>query len=298
MESRKQLRTRMAATVSAQQFTRAMKLMSATRLRRATDAIIRFRPYANATQTLMANLHDIIEEGEFRHYFRARPPNRVVLVLVTSDRGLCGGFNAMVVRHAITVATTTYAEQYARGHLIFLCVGRKGMQLLRRNGYAGDARFVDIQRASSLQGAFDLGVHLTAQFQCGDTDRIELIYHRFKNVATQVLTHEVMLPIQPAPAEGPGDDVRYLFEPTEHDVISRLVSRCVEVQFYRAQLESQAAEMGARMIAMDKANENAEELLKTLKLAYNQARQAAITREIAEIMGGSLNGGTGGRRGM
>ena len=296
MESRKQLRSRMAATLSAQQFTRAMKLMSASRLRKATDAIIRFRPYADRMSVLMAGLHDLIEEGEFRHYFRARPPDRIVIVVVTSDRGLCGGFNALVVRTAIARVQTTFAEQYARGHVILLCVGRKGMQLLRRHGFAGDARFVDLQRLSSLSGAFDAGAHLTAQFQAGDVDRIELIYHRFKNVATQVLTHEVMLPIQPAPAEGPGDDVRYLFEPTEHDVIGALVARCVEVQLHRAMLESQAAEMAARMLAMDKAAENAEELLRTLKVAFNQARQAAITREIAEIMGGTLSGATSGQR--
>lgn len=297
MESRKHLQARMAATLSAQQFTRAMKLMSATRLRRATDAMIRFRPYAARMSQLMSGLHDVIEEGEFRHYFRARPPDRVVLVLVTSDRGLCGGFNALVVRHAIKLVQTTYAEQFARGHVILLCIGRKCVQLLRRSGFAGDTRFVDIQRVSSVKGAFDAGAHLTAQFQLGDLDRVELIYHRFKNVATQVLTHEVMLPVAPAPAEGPGDDVRYLFEPTEHAVIGSLVARCVEVQLYAAMLESQAAEMAARMLAMNKANENAEELLRTLKASFNQARQAAITREIAEIMGGTLAGATGGRPG-
>jgi F-type H+-transporting ATPase subunit gamma len=290
MESRKQLRTRIAATKSAQQFTRAMKLLSATKIRKATDAIVRFRPYADRMATLVASLHDVIEEGAYRHYFTARPPERVAIVLVTSDRGLCGGFNASVVRRAIALLEGPYAAQHARGDVVLLCVGRKGVSLLKRSGYTGNPQFVDIQRVSSVRGAFDVGAHLTALFERGELDRVEIVYHRFKNVATQVLTHEVLLPVQPAPAPGPGEDETWLFEPSEHDVLTAIVPRIVEVQLYRALLESQAAEQGARMLAMDKANENAEELLHTLKLAYNQARQAAITREIAEIIGGRLKG--------
>lgn len=290
MESRKQLRTRIAATKSAQQFTRAMKLLSATKIRKATDAIVQFRPYADRMQTLVATLRDIMEEGAYRHYFTARPPERVAIVLVTSDRGLCGAFNASVVRRAITLVEGPYATQHARGDVVLYCVGRKGVSLLRRSGYTGDPRFVDIQRVSSVKGAFEVGAHLTALFEAGELDRVELVYHRFKNVATQVLTHEVMLPVKPAPAAEPGEDVRFFFEPSESRILGAVVPRIVEVQLYRALLESQAAEQGARMLAMDKANENAEELLHTLKLAYNQARQAAITREIAEIMGGRLQG--------
>ena len=294
MESRKQIRTRMAATRSAQQFTRAMKLMSATRLRRATDAIIRFRPYADRTQALMASLQVLLEEDAFKHYFHARPPEKIALVLVTSDRGLCGAFNTLVVRRALATAQTQYAEQFARGDVTLMSIGRKGIQYLRRSGFTGDARFVAAQRVSSLEGAREVAAHLTAAFEAGELDRVEVIYHRFKNVATQVLTHEVMLPVQPAPVKAPalkpGDEELCFFEPDENAIVGHLVARCVEIQLHRAMLESQAAELCARMMAMDKANENAEELLRDLTQSYNQARQAAITREIAEILGGRLDG--------
>lgn len=291
MESRKQIRTRMAATQSALQFTRAMKLMSATRIRRATEAMLRFRPYANAMQGLMARMHEVIEAGAFRHYFLARPPERIAIILVAGDRGLCGAFNAAVARKGIALLEGPYATQHARGDVMVYCVGRKALQHLRRGGYTGDARFLDIQRVSSLEGAFRIGDYMTDLFERRELDRVEIVYHRFKNVVSQVLMHETVLPVPAAPAPAdPTEDVVHYFEPDEHQVVGRLVSKYVEVQVYRALVESQAAELAARMLAMDKAHDNAETLLAQLKLEFNQARQAAITREIAEIVAGDLGG--------
>lgn len=291
MPSQKEIRSRISSTVSTQQITKAMKLVSATKLRKASDAIIRMRPYATKLKGIMANLQDSIDDDRLAVYFKPRDVKKVLLVVITSDRGLCGAFNANVIKRTRTLLHEKYPRQFAEGNVTLLCIGKKGAEFLRRLKYPVDQRFMLMLSTLDADSAFEAGNYILDAFRNGAYDQVELVYNQFKNAATQILTNEVILPVIPEDLKShngakSGKLNDYLFEPGKVQILEDLIPRSIKTQIYRAMLDSLASEHGARMVAMDKATENAGELLFSLRLAYNQARQAAITREISEIVGG------------
>lgn len=284
MANLKEVRTRIASVNSTQQITKAMKLVSATKLRRAQNAILQMRPYAQKLNAILANLSDSIDIDSLKVYFEPREIRRVTLVVITSDRGLCGSFNANVNKLAYRLAKETYAGK----EITILPLGKKASEFFNRLGFKVDNTFRDIFLNLEAKKAFEIGDFLLSQFKNQQTDKIEIVYNQFKNAATQILSNDQFLPI-PKQDFGNGKIVHkdYIFEPGKAEILEELIPRILKTTVYRACLDSFASEHGARMVAMDKATENAGELLKTLKLEYNRARQAAITKEISEIVGGA-----------
>lgn len=291
MANQKEIRSRIASTVSTQQITKAMKLVSATKLRRASEAIMRMRPYALKLQGIMANLQDSVDDDQLAGYFKEREVKTVLIVAISSDRGLCGAFNANVVKRTKAVIEGKYKAQHLAGKVDILCIGKKAGEMLRKQGFHTDLRYVSLLQNIDAENAFEAADYVLESYKNGTYDRVEVVFNQFKNAATQILKNEVLLPILPEDLKTnavSGSQLNdYIFEPGKIEILQELIPRSLKTQMYRAMLDSLASEHGARMVSMDKATENAGELLKALKLAYNQARQAAITNEISEIVGGA-----------
>jgi F-type H+-transporting ATPase subunit gamma len=285
MSNQKEIRARISSTISTQQITKAMKLVSATKLRKASDAIVRMRPYALKLQGIMSNLQESADDEKLAGYFHQRDLQKVTLVVVTSDRGLCGAFNANVVKRTRALLENDYSSLVKNNKVELLCIGKKGAESLKRLGYSVNTEHVSLLLTANSESVFAFAQTLINRFLAGDTDKVEVIYNQFKNAATQILKNEPLLPIAKAVSNN-NVQSDYIFEPSKVAILEDLIPRSLKTQVLRAILDSLASEHGARMVAMDKATENAGELLKALKLAYNQARQAAITREISEIVGG------------
>lgn len=286
MPSQKEIRARISSTIGTQQITKAMKLVSATKLRKASEAIVKMRPYALKLQGIMSNLQESADDERLAIYFQNRDVKSVLMVVVTSDRGLCGAFNANVVKRAKQLLENDYKDLVKKGKVRILCVGKKGAEGLKRLGYECDTTFVSSLVDLSAATAFDFSQYVIDQYLNGACDKVEIVYNQFKNAATQILTNDVLLPITKMTSQNSNSNSDYIFEPGKVEILQDLIPRSLKTHIYRAFLDSLASEHGARMISMDKATDNAGELLRTLKLAYNQARQAAITREISEIVGG------------
>jgi F-type H+-transporting ATPase subunit gamma len=283
MGSLKEVRTRITSVNSTQQITKAMKLVSATKLRRAQNAIIQMRPYATKLNGILSNLSDSIECESLKVYYEQREIKNVLLVVITSDRGLCGSFNSNVIKMANRVAS----EKYAGKQITILPVGKKGGEYFTKQGvYKVNNDYRETFLTLNANTAFELGTFLLNQYTNRKFDVIDIVYNQFKNAATQVLTDEVFLPITPSKATQQ-TTADYIFEPSKNEILEELLPRILKTQVYRALLDSAASEHGARMVAMDKATENAGDLIKALKVEYNRARQAAITKEISEIVGGA-----------
>ncbi len=286
MSNQKEIRARISSTISTQQITKAMKLVSATKLRKASDAIVRMRPYALKLKGIMANLQESVDDDRLAVYFNQREVKKVCLVVISSDRGLCGAFNANVAKRALHLLQNDYKDLNKQGNVEILCVGKKAGETLKRYGYAINLEYQSLSVDLNAAKAFDFTEMLIEKFKSGSYDKIELVFNQFKNAATQILTNEVLLPVVSKVDNAQNNATEYLFEPSKIAILEDLIPRSLKTQVYRALLDSLASEHGARMVAMDKATDNAGELLSSLRLAYNQARQAAITREISEIVGG------------
>jgi F-type H+-transporting ATPase subunit gamma len=265
-----------------------MKMVAAAKLRRAQDAITQMRPYAQKLSEMLGTVSAGAEAAADSPYKQVRPVQNVLLILVTSDRGLCGAFNTNVVKAAAARVSEQYAEQARRGNVKVMALGKKGGEGMARRGYKVDNDHVGVFSALSFNTVRAAAEEVMEAFVRGEYDVVEIVYNEFKNVATQIIRTEQMLPIVPTPAPvGVSTNVNYTFEPDEEQIVSELIPKTLKIQLYKAVLESNASEHGARMTAMDKATENAGELLKELKLVYNRTRQAAITKEILEIVGGA-----------
>lgn len=288
MGSLKEVRSRIASTISTQQITKAMKLVSATKLRKAQTGIMQMRPYEKALSDIMANLSDSVEDERLSSFFADRGKGKTLLIVVTSDRGLCGAFNANVIKKVKTALNTTHKDLYETGNIVVWPIGKKGYDALKKDSNLTiDTSYINTFQQLSSETAFqvaDLAIHAYLK---GDFTSIEVVYNQFKNAATQILSHDRFLPVRIAVSEETQTNKDYIFEPGKVEILEELIPRTLKTKFYRFLLDSFASEHGARMIAMDKATDNAGELLKALKLQYNQARQAAITREISEIVGGA-----------
>jgi F-type H+-transporting ATPase subunit gamma len=284
MANLKEVRIRIGSVSSTQQITKAMKLVSATKLRRAQNGIIQMRPYAQQLNGILANLADSIDVDSLKVYFDKREVKNVLLVVITSDRGLCGSFNANVVKRA----NSLIKEKYAGKNVTVLPIGKKGADF-----FAKQETKLDLQYKEALQGldsakAFAIGQSVLEAYTKGKYDVVEIVYNQFKNAATQILSNDQFLPIDAASMTAlSGKKNDYLFEPSKVEILEELIPRILKTQVFRSMLDSLASEHGARMVAMDKATDNAGELLKSLKVEYNRVRQAAITTEISEIVGGA-----------
>ncbi len=289
MASLKEVRNRITSVSSTQQITKAMKMVAAAKLRRAQEGIMQMRPYARKLSEMLGTVSAGAELAGDSLYSQVRPTNRILLILVTSDRGLCGAFNTNVVKAALARISEQYAAQARQGAVEVLSIGKRGAEAMHRRGFVVNTAHVDTFSSLSFARVRTAAEEAMSDFAAGRYDVVEIVYNEFKNVATQIIRVEQMLPIVPteAPADTRTSNVNYIFEPSEEKIITELIPKTLKIQLYKAVLESNASEHGARMTAMDKATENAGELLKELKLVYNRTRQAAITKEILEIVGGA-----------
>lgn len=289
MASLKEIRTRVSSVSSTRQITSAMKMVSASKLKKAQDAILQMRPYANKLHEILVNLASNIDNREDNVYGRQRDIEKVLIVTVSANRGLCGAFNANVVKKAIELAKTNYSKQLAAGNIDFISIGKKSGDLLKSKGYKLVSDYNDIYDNLNFEEVTLIAQELMSFFTEGKYDRIDLIYNQFKNAAVQILKHEQFLPVKieenKDKTEAQSKD--YIFEPSKEYIVNELIPKSLKVQVYKAILDSQAAEHGARMTAMHMATDNATDLLRELKLHYNKARQSAITNEILEIVGGA-----------
>jgi F-type H+-transporting ATPase subunit gamma len=244
------------------------------------------RPYASKLQGIMSNLQDSADDERLAVYFKSREVKSVLMIVITSDRGLCGAFNANVVKRTKNLLDGEYSHLVKNNSVRIMCIGKKGAEGLKRLGFDVDTTFMSTLVDISAASAFTFGQFALDQYTSGNYDKVEIVYNQFKNAATQILTNEVLLPIAKASSSNNALNSDYIFEPGKVEILQDLIPRSLKTHIYRAFLDSIASEHGARMISMDKATDNAGELLRSLKLAYNQARQAAITREISEIVGG------------
>jgi len=289
----KEVRNRIVSVQSTSQITQAMKMVSASKLRRAQDAIVRMRPYAEKLQEILSNVSSSLDSSE-GVYSAEREVKNVLMVAITSNRGLCGGFNNNVIKRINQVI----AADYAGVNVNVLALGRKANDAFAKLGIITTKGFRDephtIYGDLTFEATSEVAESIMDQFAAGDYDKVVIVYNRFKNAATQVLCTEQMLPVIPLETEGEVSAAvnDYIFEPNRKEIIERIIPNSLKVQLFKALLDSYASEHGARMTAMHKATDNANDLVKELKLRYNKARQAAITNEILEIVGGAeaLNG--------
>ncbi|UBM62285.1 ATP synthase F1 subunit gamma [Candidatus Sulfidibacterium hydrothermale] len=289
MANLKEIRTRITSVQSTMQITSAMKMVAAAKLRKAQNAVTTMRPYAAKLQEIMQDLSASLEGSNENIFTTDREPEKVLLVAITSNRGLCGAFNANVVKEVIQLTRTTYTSQTKNGKLDIFCIGKKGADTLKARGFTVKEIETAIFDQLNFEKAVPLAEKMMQQFADGEYDRIVLVYNQFKNAAVQILQTEQFLPVQESKPDESGEknhkQADYIFEPGKEEIINALIPKTLKVQFYKALLDSFAAEHGARMTAMHQATDNATALLKDLKLTYNKARQASITNEILEIAG-------------
>lgn len=287
MPSLKEVKNRITSVVSTQQITKAMRMVAASKLRRSQEKMHQIRPYAGKLTTIVSNLTASIgNNGDNNWYATTRAENRILVIAITSDRGLCGAFNSTVLKATVKLIQERYAAQFNKGNVTILPLGKRSMEYFSKRKFSCEDSYWGIFGHMTFENISKAGDHIIDTFKKGGYDKVEIVYNEFKNVATQVLKIEQFLPLTVA-ASSVSHAPDYIFEPNAEGLLAGLIPQLLNVQLYRAVLESNAAEHAARMTAMDKASENAGELLKELKLIYNRSRQAAITKEILEIVGGA-----------
>lgn len=283
MPNLKETRNRITSVKSTMQITSAMKMVSAAKLKRATDAITKMRPYAEKLQEILVNLTAGAENSDENVYAAVRPEEKILIVAVTSNRGLCGGFNAYINKSCLNLANDVYASK----EVSFLCIGKKGGDFLANKGLNVVGKEIELFNDLNFDTVAPIAEKVMAEFAEGDYDKVILVYNHFQNAAIQIVQNEQFLPVVVDESEGPSSSTDYIYEPNKEDIISELIPKSLKTQFYKALLDSVAGEHGARMTAMHKATDNAKDLADRLTLEYNKARQAAITTEILEIVGGA-----------
>lgn len=284
----KEVRERMKSVSSTQQITKAMKMVSAAKLRKAQDAIVKMRPYADKLNSMLKNVLAAVEGEVTSSYGVEREIKQATLVVITSSRGLCGAFNTNIIKAAINEINTTFASQRKAGTLTILPIGKRGYDFFRRN-YKDckiDSSYVTLFENLSFENTVQVPRKLMDQFTRTETDHVVVCYSMFKNAATQIPMGVQYLPVPKIEASSKRK-VDYIFEPEKDVLLETLVPGILEVQFQKYLFDTHASEHGARMTAMDKASTNADELLANLKINYNKARQEAITKELSEIVGGA-----------
>jgi F-type H+-transporting ATPase subunit gamma len=287
MASLKEVKNRITSVISTQQITKAMRMVAASKLRRAQDKMQQMRPYAGKLTTLVTNLTASLgAENDADWYAAKRTENKILVIAITSDRGLCGAFNSTVLKATVRLVQERYPKQYSEGNVTILPLGKRAMEYFSKRKFNCQDSFWGIFGQLNFDNVSAAGNYIIETFKREGFDKVDIVYNEFKNVATQILKVEQFLPLT-VDASSSSQAPDYIFEPEAEVLLAGLIPQLLNVQLYRAVLESNAAEHAARMTAMDKASENAGELLKELKLLYNRSRQAAITKEILEIVGGA-----------
>ncbi|MGC4023367.1 MAG: ATP synthase F1 subunit gamma [Cyclobacteriaceae bacterium] len=287
MPSLKEVKSRISSVVSTQQITKAMKMVAAAKLRKSQERIMQMRPFAQKLNGLLQNLSAADSEGP-TWYSSTREEKKILIVAISSDRGLCGGFNSSVFKAVSRLIDEKYSSQNKQKNVSILPIGKKASEFFVKRGFAVVNDYAFIFQDLSFEKVADAAQFMMESFKKGEYDKIEIVYNEFKNVATQILRTEQFLPVLP-PAKGKTktEEIDYIYQPNQEEIITGLIPKSLKVQLFKSVLDSNAAENGARMTAMDKATENAGELLKDLRLTYNRTRQAAITKEILEIVAGA-----------
>ena len=290
MANLKEVKGRIQSVTSTQQITKAMKMVAAAKLRRAQDRIMQMRPYAEKLDGVMQNVSSAVDTQSVDNpYGKEREVNAVLLVVISSDRGLCGAFNSNIFKHTRNLIADKYSHIEASGDLHILPIGKRSFEYYKKRGYSIIDTYYDLFNSLDFDHVRAAAEYAMKSFVDQEYDQIEIIYNEFKNVATQIIRNDQFLPIMPIEAaEGPNDqNIDFIAEPDEASIFSEIIPKSLKIQFYKGLLESNASEHGARMTAMSQATDNAGDLLKELKLTYNRTRQAAITKEILEIVGGA-----------
>ena len=283
----KEVRNRIKSVQSTQQITKAMKMVSAAKLRRAQDAITQMRPYAQKLQEMLSNIVSN-SDGEVSMALAAeRPIEKVLIMVVTSDRGLCGGYNSNLIKLSKQIIKDKYAAQAAKGNVQILPIGKKAYEHFNKNGFSCVNQYWDLFTGLSFERVQTAAKYAMDAFAAKEVDAVELVYSEFKNAATQQYIAEAFLPVQKVSNTQSVKKADFIYEPGKEVLIAELMPKILNTQLFKAVLDGNASEHGARMTAMDKASDNANELLKSLKISYNRARQAAITTELTEIVSGA-----------
>ena len=291
MANLKEVKGRIQSVTSTQQITKAMKMVAAAKLRKAQDRIIQMRPYAEKLSGVMQNVSRAIDNQALDNpYGQDRDVNAVLLVVISSDRGLCGAFNSNIFKYTQNLMANKYSSiGAASGNLHILPIGKRAYEYYKKKGYSIIDTYYDLFNSLDFDHVRAAAEYTMKSFISQEFDKIEIIYNEFKNVATQIIRNEQLLPILPLDSseETNIQNIDFIAEPNEAFIFNEIIPKSLKIQFYRGLLESNASEHGARMTAMGQATDNAGELLKELKLTYNRTRQAAITKEILEIVGGA-----------
>jgi F-type H+-transporting ATPase subunit gamma len=289
MPSLKEVKSRIGSVISTQQITKAMKMVAAAKLRKSQERITQMRPFAQKLAAILQNLSSAQEgSNDDNWYAKTREEKRILIVAVSSDRGLCGSFNSNVFKGVNKLIADKYEQQFRKGDVTVLPLGKKSLDFFAKRKVGIVDTYVGTIANISFGTVSAAAEFLMEAYKKGTYDKIEIVYNEFKNVATQILRTEQFLPVLP-PAKTSINkvEVDYIYQPSREEIVNGLIPKSLKIQLFKAVLDSNASENGARMTAMDKATENAGELLKELKLTYNRSRQAAITKEILEIVGGA-----------
>jgi F-type H+-transporting ATPase subunit gamma len=286
MANLKEVKTRISSVQSTQQITKAMKMVAAAKLRRAQDSIIQMRPYAQKLDSILGGVSASLDNEE-NVFSEERVVDNILIIAVTSDRGLCGPFNSNVFKATNALIADKYSDQIKDGGVTILPIGKKSLDYFSKRDYTVEKKFAELFSHLNFDDAMKAAEFAMKAFEEKKFDAVEIVYNEFKNVATQIMCTEQYLPIS-----SNGDDEMiavndYIYQPNQDTLVEHLIPTSLKIKLYKALLESNASEHGARMTAMDKATDNAGDLLKELKLKYNQTRQAAITNEILEIVAGA-----------
>ena len=282
MPNLKEIRSRITSVGSTMQITSAMKMVSAAKLKRAQDAITQMRPYSNKLTDLLQSLSSSLDGSENNQYSDSRTVKKLLIVAITSNRGLCGGFNSYIIKSAKNIIE----KQNNNTDVEILSIGKKSSEHFTKNGYKMFSVHDEVYNELTFENISIIAETIINKFLSKEFDRVVLVYNQFKNAATQIIMNENYLPIDNS-AEEKTQTADYIFEPNQNEIVKELIPKSLKTQLFKAVLDSHAAEHGARMTAMHKATDNAAELKKELTLTYNKARQAAITGEILEIVGGA-----------
>jgi F-type H+-transporting ATPase subunit gamma len=285
MANLKEIRTRISSVKSTKQITNAMKMVAASKLRKAQNAITQLRPYANKLNEILSRLSEVEGTDIDNVYAEERKEENVLLIAVSSNRGLCGPFNGNIVKKVIELAQGQYARQYQKGNLHIHTIGAKSGQILRAKGYMIEKDYNNVFSDLTYEAASEIAQQYMDDFIAKKFDKIEIVYNRFKNAAVQILTQEQFLPIKHDSLSH--DNTDYIFEPTQKYIFETLIPDSLKTQLFTCLTDSFAAEQGARMTAMHQATDNATEMIRSLTINYNKARQAEITKEINEITAGA-----------
>lgn len=290
MPGLKEVRTRIASVKSTQQITNAMKMVAASKFRKAQTAIIKLRPYAAKLREILQNLSASIENSEENLFAQQRKPEKVLLVVITSNRGLCGAFNANIIKTTVGLLQQDYAGQFANGNLQLITIGSRASEFFRKRKYPVLESYDSLLDHLKFDTVTPLAEKLMKSFAAKEFDRIALVYNQFRNAAVQRLVVEQYLPVAPATTSATAKvktETDYIFEPGKETIVRELIPKTLRIQLFKALLDSFASEQGARMTAMQKATDNAQDLLRELNITYNKARQNSITNALIEIVSGA-----------